>query len=65
MKLLSSDTIRRCLIADKGMSIFSADFDQIELRVIAALAGEKVMIDAAKRGESLHKTAAVRLWGNN
>lgn len=46
------------------MSIFSADFDQIELRVIAALAGEQVMIDAAKRGESLHKTAAVRLWGN-
>lgn len=63
MKLLSSDAIRRCLIADPGMSILSADFDQIELRVIAALAGEQVMIDAAKRGESLHITAALRLWG--
>lgn len=65
MKLLSADTVRRCLIADKGMSIFSADFDQIELRVLAALAGEQVLIDAAKRGESLHKTAAVRLWGDD
>lgn len=63
MKLLSADAIRRCLIADPGMALFSADFDQIELRVIAALAGEQVMIDAAKRGESLHKTAALRLWG--
>lgn len=65
MKLLSADTVRRCIVADKGMSIFSADFDQIELRIIAALANEKVMIDAAKRGESLHKTAALRLWGVN
>lgn len=65
MKLLSADAIRRCLIADPGMSLFSADFDQIELRVIAALAGEQVMIDAAKRGESLHKTAALRLWGEH
>jgi DNA polymerase-1 len=65
MKLLSADTIRRCLIADPGKVILSADFDQIELRVIAALAGEQVMIDAAKRGESLHTTAALRLWGEN
>src|SRR3990172_5390746 len=63
MRLLSADTIRRCLIADPGYAILSSDFDQIELRVLAALAGEKVLIDAAKRGESLHKTAALRLWG--
>lgn len=63
MKLLSAAAIRRCLIADKGHLWISADFDQIELRVAAALAGENVLIDAAKRGESLHKTAAVRLFG--
>lgn len=63
MKLLSSDAIRRCLIADPGMSILSADFDQIELRVIAALAGEQVMIDAAHRGESLHKATAAQMFG--
>lgn len=65
MKLLSPETVRRCFIADPGMSIFSADFDQIELRVMAGLAGEKVLIEAAKKGESLHKTAALRLWGEN
>lgn len=65
MKLLSADTIRRCLIADEGMAIFSCDFDQIELRVIAGLAQEKSMIDAAKRGESLHKLAAAKLFGKD
>lgn len=65
MKLLSSDTIRRCLIADPGMAILSADFDQIELRVIAALAGEQVMIDAAHKGESLHNTTAVQMFGES
>lgn len=63
MKLLSPETVRRCFIADKGMSIFSADYDQIELRIIAALAGEQSMIEAAKKGESLHLTAANRLFG--
>lgn len=65
MKLLSAAAVRRCLIADDGMAMFSADFDQIEMRVAAGLAGETIMIEAAKRGESLHKTAAVQLWGTD
>jgi DNA polymerase I len=63
MHLLSSDAIRRCLVADQGHHIISADFDQIELRVAAGLAGEQILIDAAKRGESLHKATAIRLFG--
>lgn len=63
MKLLSSDTIRRCFIADPGYAILAADFDQIELRIAAALSGEQSLIDAAWRGESLHKIAAVKLFG--
>jgi DNA polymerase I len=63
MRLLRADTIRRCLIADPGMSIISADFDQIEWRVIAGMAGEQSMIEAAKRGESIHKLAATKLFG--
>lgn len=63
MKLLASDTIRRCFIADPGHLIISADFDQIELRLAAAFSGEKKLIDAAKKGESLHKIAAVELFG--
>lgn len=63
MKLLSSDAIRRCLIADPGKVILSADFDQVELRVAAGLSGETVLIEAAKRGDSLHKTTAIELFG--
>lgn len=63
MKLLSPETIRRCLVADPGMSIFTADYDQIELRVMGAISGERTLIDAAKRGESLHLATANRLFG--
>ncbi len=63
MKLLKADTVRRCFIARPGKVIISADFDQIELRVAAALAREQSLIDAAKRGESLHKITAARLFG--
>ena len=63
MKLLSAEVIRRCFVADPGRLIISSDYDQIELRIIAALANETAMIEAAKKGESLHKLAAVRLFG--
>ena len=63
MKLLSPDAIRRCFIADPGKLIISADFDQIELRIAAGLSREPKMIAAAKAGESLHKLAAVILFG--
>lgn len=63
MRLLTSDAVRRCFIADRGHLIISADFDQIEFRIAAALAGERKLIRAAKRGESLHKTAAIALFG--
>ena len=65
MRLLSSDTIRRCFAAPSRYSIISSDFDQIELRIAAGLAGETSLIEAAKRGESLHKVAAIRLFGEN
>lgn len=65
MELLSAAAIRKCLGADPGHLMITADFDQIELRLAAGLAGEQSLIDAAKRGESLHKTAAIRLFGEN
>lgn len=65
MKLLSAAAVRRCLISDPGKTIFTADFDQIELRIAAALAGEQSLIDAAKRDESLHKIVALEVFGPN
>jgi len=63
MELLSAAAIRRCIVADPGKVIFTADFDQIELRVAAALAGEQSLIDAARRNESLHKIVALKVFG--
>jgi DNA polymerase-1 len=50
------------IVASRGMSIISADFDQVELRIAGAMSGEQSMIDAAKRGESLHVLTATKLW---
>lgn len=63
MRLLSSDTIRRCIVAERGYAIITADYDQIELRIAAALSGEQSLIEAARKGESLHKVAAIKLFG--
>lgn len=65
MKLLSAEVIRRCFVADPGHLIITSDYDQVELRIIAALANEPAMIEAAKKGESLHKLAANRLFGKD
>lgn len=65
MRLLSSDTVRRCIAAPRGYAILTADYDQIELRIAAALSGEQSLIEAAKRGDSLHKVAAAKLFGEN
>lgn len=53
------------LVADPGYAIISADFDQIEWRILAAMSGEQSMIAAIKRGESIHKFAAARLFGED
>lgn len=65
MKLLSAEVVRSCFVANPGHLIISCDYDQIELRIIAALANETAMIEAAKKGESLHKLAAARLFGSD
>jgi len=65
VKLLSSAAVRRAVIAAVGFVIITADYDQIELRVAAALANETSLIEAARKGESLHKIAAVKLFGEN
>lgn len=65
MKLLSADVIRRIIVPDPGNALFSVDFDQIELRIAAALAGEESMIQAARDGVSLHVVAATKVFGTD
>ena len=48
-----------------GWSTFSADMDQVEMRVAGAIAGEQHIIEAAKRGESQHKVTSRLFYGEN
>ncbi|MFF3673600.1 DNA polymerase [Streptomyces sp. NPDC002120] len=55
--------VRGCLIADPGQLICGIDFSNMELRVIAALAKDPVMMDAFARGEDLHNITAAMAFG--
>lgn len=55
--------IRQCFIAEKGHKLISADYSQIELRVVASLANDKEMIEIFKNGEDIHKMTAAKING--
>ena len=55
--------IRKAFVArDENHTIVSADYSQIELRVIAALSGEENMIAAFKNNEDIHKSTASKVF---
>jgi len=53
--------IRKSFVAAEGYRLISADYSQIELRVIASLANDKKMIDAFKKGEDIHARTAANI----
>jgi DNA polymerase-1 len=57
--------IRRAFIAAPGCVLISADYSQIELRVLAHLAGEEALVEAFRTGEDIHDRTAARLFGTN
>lgn len=54
--------LRRAFIADDGCGLLTADYSQIELRVLAHLAGDPGLIDAFERGSDIHTTTAARVF---
>ena len=55
--------IRKAFIArDENHTLLSADYSQIELRIIAALSGEENMIKAFQQGEDIHKSTAAKVF---
>ena len=55
--------IRKAFVArDENYTLLSADYSQIELRIIAALSGEENMIKAFQHGEDIHKSTAAKVF---
>ena len=55
--------VRRAFIAPQGSVILSADYSQIELRIMAHLSGDQTLLDAFKNGEDVHRRTAAEVFG--
>jgi DNA polymerase I len=55
--------IRRAFIAEEGSLLLSADYSQIELRVLAHLSGDRVFCEAFEAGEDIHRRTAAEVFG--
>ena len=55
--------IRRAFVADRGHVLISADYSQIELRVLAHLSGDEALLDAFTRNEDIHDRTALKVFG--
>lgn len=54
--------IRKSFIPEEGQLFFSADYSQIELRVMAHLSGDEHMIDAFRQGNDVHAATAAKIF---
>ena len=54
--------IRKCFIPEEGCEFFSADYSQIELRIMAHLSGDENMIEAFKNGYDIHSATAAKVY---
>jgi DNA polymerase-1 len=55
--------LRGCIIAPQGHRLVKADYSQIELRIVAKIAGEEKMLEAYRKGEDLHAATARSITG--
>jgi DNA polymerase-1 len=65
IRTLRGQQIRGAFVADSGQKIISADYSQIELRLIAEISGEENMIKAFQNGEDIHASTASKLFKIN
>ncbi|MFN2389098.1 MAG: DNA polymerase I [Actinomycetota bacterium] len=56
-------TIRRAFVPEEGHVLLSVDYSQIELRVMAHLSRDPILIEVFDKGEDVHSATAVRIYG--
>jgi DNA polymerase I len=55
--------IRRAFVAEEGWRLLSADYSQVELRILAHISGDEYLLAAFARGEDIHASAASKVYG--
>jgi DNA polymerase-1 len=54
--------VRNGFIADDGNVLLSVDYSQVELRLVALMAGDEAMLDAFRAGQDIHATTAAAIY---
>ena len=54
--------IRKCFIPEDDCLFFSADYSQIELRIMAHLSEDENMMEAFREGHDIHRATAAKIW---
>lgn len=57
--------IKKAFLADDDSCLLSADYSQIELRILAHISDDETMIEAFKNGEDIHRRVAADIHGKN
>jgi DNA polymerase-1 len=55
--------IRRAFVAGEGKLLLSADYSQVELRIMAHLSGDATLVEAFKNGKDVHRSTASLIFG--
>ncbi len=55
--------IRRAFVAGEGKLLLSADYSQVELRIMAHLSGDTTLVEAFKNGKDVHRSTASLIFG--
>ncbi len=63
IKTAAGRQIRQAFIAKPGYQLLSADYSQIELRIMADLSKDKALLDAFKQGLDVHRATAAEVFG--
>jgi DNA polymerase-1 len=54
--------IRKAFIADDGYALLSADYSQVELRILAHISGDADLIETFRRGDDIHRATASKMF---